>query len=90
MPNIKSAEKRVEITKKQNLANRSATSEVNSYIKKFKAAIAAGNAAEAEALLKVLFSKLDSAAADSTMHKNKADSKKAEFSKLLDSLKKKA
>ena len=43
MPNIKSAEKRVELSKAQNAANKAKRSALRTSIKKFDAAVAAGD-----------------------------------------------
>lgn len=87
MPNIKSAAKRVKTAEKKNLQNRSIKSEVNTAIKKFKAAVYANNVAEAEALLPQTVSIIDSAASKGVFHKNKANNKKAALATLLHNLK---
>ena len=47
MPNIKSAKKRVLVSKVNNAKNRAAKTEMKTMIKKFDAAVAAGEAVEA-------------------------------------------
>ena len=44
LPNIKSAIKRVEVTKKKNLRNRMVKSAMRTTVKKYEAAVAAGTA----------------------------------------------
>ena len=83
MANIKSAKKRIVTSEKKNLRNRTVKSEINTGIKKFRAAVSGGEFALAEELLKVVFADLDSAACNDTMHKNKAARNKAKLSMLL-------
>jgi len=83
MPNIKSAIKRVDLTKKSNEINKSVKSEINTYIKKFKAAVSANQLAEAEELYKTVSALLDSAARENVIHANCASRKKAHFAKVL-------
>jgi len=83
MANIKSAKKRIATNEKKNLENRMVKSKISTEVKKFKAAVAAGEFDLADELLKVVFAELDSAAGDSVMHKNKAARNKAKYSKML-------
>ena len=48
MANIKSAKKRVKVAAKKNLRNRMVKSAVRTSVKKFEAAVAGGDQAEAE------------------------------------------
>ena len=86
MANIKSAKKRIGVNEKKNAQNRMIKSELNTNIKKFKAAVAAREVALAEAQLRVLTALLDNCAQDGIIHKNKADRNKAKFSKMLDGI----
>ena len=70
MPNIKSAIKRVEVIERNNKQNRSTKSEINTFIKKFKAAVEAKNASEAEELYKKVSGLLDSAAREKLERKH--------------------
>lgn len=88
MPNIKSAEKRVELSRKSNLKNRAKKSEISTYTKKFKKAIAEKNIEEAEKLYTKVSSVMDAAAQDNIIHKNSASRKKAHFAKMLSDAKK--
>ena len=83
MANIKSAKKRIGVNEKKNLQNRMIKSEINTNIKKFKAALAAKEFKLAEELLRVVSSLLDNGAQDGVLHKNKADRNKANLAKQL-------
>ena len=87
MPNIKSAKKRVRTSAKNNLRNRAIKSSLKTIIKKFDQAVSENNGDKASALLKEANSALDKAASKGTIHKNKADRKKAQLAKSLDALK---
>ncbi len=81
MPNIKSAIKRVKVTEKKNLRNRMIKSATRTTVKKFEAAVAAGNADAAA--LSVASGAVDRAVAKGVMHKNAANRKKARLAKRL-------
>ncbi len=81
MPNIKSAIKRVKVTEKKNMRNRMIKSATRTTVKKFEAAVAAGNADAA--LLSVASGAVDRAVAKGVMHKNAANRKKARLAKRL-------
>ena len=68
MPNIKSAEKRVEVTSRQNLRNRMIKSELKTALKKADAAIAAGN----KEAVNDAYSAIDHACSKGVLHKNTA------------------
>ena len=82
MPNIKSAMKRVKVSKKKNLRNRMVKSGVKTAVKKYQAALAEG-AAPAGAQLSATTSAIDKAAAKGIIHKNAANRKKARLAKAL-------
>ncbi len=88
MANIKSAKKRVLIERERKVRNNSVKSEIKTYVKKFKDALAT-DLAQAEEAYKALTARLDSAASDNVIHANSAARKKAHFAKLLDDAKKK-
>lgn len=90
MPNIKSAKKRVDTTKRNYDRNKSNRSELHTALKKYDAAINAGDTARAEALLPETYAILDEKVSKGIIHKNKADRKKATAAKNLDTLKKSA
>lgn len=87
MPNIKSAKKRVAVIEKKTSQNKMIRSSVKTAIKKYNAAIAAGDVAEAEKLLPVTVSVIDSAASKGIIHKNNASNKKSALAKNLNALK---
>ena len=81
MPNIKSAKKRVKLTKKQNQRNTSFKSSLKTAIKKFLAAIET-KADNAETLYNEVCCMIDKAAGKNIMHKNAAARKKSRLAKL--------
>ena len=77
MANIKSALKRVKVSREQNLRNRMISSAVKTAIKKFdKAAI--------EEAYTAAVSKVDKAVTKGVIHKNAANRKKAQLAKKHD------
>ena len=82
MPNIKSAKKRVKVTAKKNLRNRTIKSAMHTSVKKFDAAVMA-DPATAAAQLSVTSSAIDKAVAKGVIHKNAANRKKARLAKRL-------
>lgn len=87
MPNIKSAKKRVAVIEKKTTQNKMIKSSVKTAVKKFNAALAAGDAAAAEKLLPETVSVIDSAASKGIIHKNNAANKKSALAKSLNALK---
>lgn len=87
MPNIKSAKKRVLITKKKNARNRSDRSKMNNAIKAFNKAIDTANIEEAERLLPITMSVIDKSVTAGIIHKNAAANKKSAISKRLSDIK---
>lgn len=80
MPNIKSAIKRVQISKLQNEKNTAARSALKTAIRRFEEAVA-NNADNAVEALQKASRALDKAAAKGLIHKNKAARKKSRMSK---------
>ena len=78
LPNIKSAKKRVLVTAAKTLQNKMFKSDMKTTIKKYEAAIAAGD----KAAVKII----DKAVANGTIHKNKAARKKSQFTLALNKL----
>ncbi len=70
MANIKSAIKRIDVTKKATLRNKSKKSEIKTYTKKFHSALDANNLDEAGTLLRLIDKKLKKAASNNIIHKN--------------------
>ena len=76
MPNIKSAIKRVKVSKKKNLRNRMIKSGVKTAVKKYEAALT-------QEQLSNVASALDKAASKGVIHKNAANRKKARLARKL-------
>ena len=83
MPNIKSAKKRVLVTEKKSLQNKAIKSALKTQIKKFLAAVNAGDKELANKLYPETVSAIDSAASKGILHKNNAANKKAKLAKKL-------
>ena len=83
MPNIKSAKKRVLVTETKTLRNKSFKSAYKTTMKKYEAAVASGNKAEAEAAYKAAIKKIDTAVTKNIIHKNTAARKKSRYTKML-------
>lgn len=86
MPNIKSAKKRVLVIDKKTQQNKAVKSALKTQIKKFMAAVAAGDKESANALYPETVSAIDSAASKGLLHKNNAANKKAKLAKKLASI----
>ena len=87
MPNIKSAKKRVEVANRNNKVNKSNRSELSTAIKKLNKCVENGNKKEAEAVLNETFKVIDENVTSGTIHKNKANRKKAEASSKVNAMK---
>lgn len=81
MPNIKSAKKRVLVSRVNNARNRAAKTEMKTMIKKFDAAAAAGG--DAQAAYKAAVKNIDQAVAKGILHKNTAARKKSQLTRKL-------
>lgn len=82
MPNIKSAKKRVKVSKAKTLRNKTVKSNLKTVLKKADVAIStSANDKEAAAVLAV--KKLDQAAAKGIMHKNTVARRKSQIAKKL-------
>lgn len=86
LPNIKSAEKRVELSKAQNAANKAKRSALRTSLKKFDAAVAAGDKEAASACYADAVKKVDKAAGQNLIHKNNAARKKSSLTKALNGM----
>ncbi len=87
MPNIKSAIKRTRIIEKKTLRNNMIKSEYRTAVKKFEAAVEAGNAEEAQKLYSEATKRVDMACSKGVIDKNTAARKKSSMSKKLNSMK---
>ena len=86
MPNIKSAKKRVKITKVKTLNNQIFKNTMRTYLKRFDAAVAAGDKSAAAEAYKVAVKKVDQAVAKHILHKNNAARKKSQLTLKLASI----
>lgn len=83
MANIKSAKKRIEVSERNRLRNKSKKTEIKTYIKKFDAALVENNTGDAQELLKAIDKKLKRASLSSVMSKNAASRKVSQLQKKL-------
>ena len=86
MPNIKSAKKRVLVSKAQNEKNKAAKSLLKTNIKKFQSAAAAGDKDAAAEAAKVAVATIDKSVGKGILHKNTAARKKSSIASKLNSL----
>ena len=86
MPNIKSAKKRVLVTKAKTLQNKMFRTQLKTDIKKYQAALVAGDTALAQETYKQAVKKIVQAAARGIIHKNAAARKKSQFTKALNNM----
>ncbi len=86
MADKKFAIKRNRTSKEANLRNRARISELKTLEKKFRAAVAGGEAEGANTVARELTSKLDKAAKVGTIHANRAANKKSQIGKLLNTI----
>ena len=86
MPNIKSAKKRVLVTEKKTLQNKMYVSAMKTAIKKYEAAIEAGDKETAIVTYTEAVKMIDTAVAKGHMHKNTAARRKSLFTRKLNSL----
>ena len=86
MPNIKSSKKDVISSKIAYEKNKAEKSELKTNLKKYEAALAAGDKAAAEAAYKVAVKSVDQAALTGLLHKNNAARKKSSMTLKLNKL----
>ncbi len=77
MANIKSKKKRIITNEKARQRNKSVRSAVRTEIRKFRAAVEAGDKAAAETQLRVASRSLDKAVSKGVLHRNNAANKKS-------------
>ena len=86
LPNIKSAKKRVLVIESKTLQNKMFKTSFKTALKKYEAAIEAGDKALAAETYKEAVKKIDKAVAKNIIHKNAAARKKSSFTKKLNTL----
>jgi len=83
MPNVKSAAKRVETSRKRALRNASKRSAMKTAIKRFEEALAAGSPEKVKTAFTRAVSLIDRAGRQGIIHKNAADRKKSRLAQKL-------
>jgi len=83
LANIKSALKRIKVTKFKTRRNKIIVSSLKTSIRRFEDSVKAGNVNEAKELYQKVTSLIDKAVAKGTLHKNTAARKKSRLSKKL-------
>ena len=86
MPNIKSAKKRVLVSKAENARNKAAKSLLKTNIKKFESAAQSGDKTVAESAAKVAVAIIDKSVGKGILHKNTAARKKSSIAQKLNTL----
>ena len=86
MPNIKSAAKRMELSKKSAMRNKSSKSALKTHVKKFDAAVALGDREMADSAYKTAVKAIDKASGRGLLHKNNAARKKSKLTTKLNSI----
>lgn len=82
MPNIKSAEKRVEISRVRAQRNKAVKTNLKTTVKKAETAIAgSGDAKEKDEAVRLAVKKIDQAVAKGVLHKNTAARKKSSLAR---------
>ncbi|GMA30940.1 30S ribosomal protein S20 [Litorihabitans aurantiacus] len=86
MANIKSQKKRILTNEKARLRNKAVKSELKTYVRKTREAIAGGDKEAAAAALSVASRKLDKAVSKGVLHKNQAANRKSGLAKQVAAL----
>ena len=86
MPNIKSAKTRVKVIETKTLRNKMLKTQLRTAMKKYEAAVEAGDKAVATETYKAAVKKLDKAVCQGLIHKNAAARKKSQFTKKMNTL----
>ncbi|MCH8612821.1 30S ribosomal protein S20 [Arsenicicoccus dermatophilus] len=81
MANIKSQIKRIKTNNARTERNKAYKSELRTHIRKFRAAVEAGNVEETTTALQAASRKLDKAVSKGVIHKNQAANKKSAMAK---------
>ncbi|GAB3585217.1 30S ribosomal protein S20 [Calidifontibacter terrae] len=88
MANIKSQMKRIKTNEIRTERNKAYKSELRTWIRKTREAIATGDAEQAKTTLAAASRKLDKAVSKGVLHKNQAANKKSALSKAVNGLEK--
>ncbi|MFY9263612.1 MAG: 30S ribosomal protein S20 [Actinomycetaceae bacterium] len=88
MANIKSQKKRNKTNEKRRIRNQAVKTELKTYVRKTREAIASGDADAAAEALQVAGRKLDKAVSKGVIHKNQAANRKSKLAKQINKLSK--
>lgn len=86
MPNIKSAAKRVRVTRKRTERNRRIKSSLRTAIRRFREAMAGASKEEAQVRLRRALITIDKAVTKGVLHKNTAARKKSRLTKFFNKM----
>ncbi|CAM3391890.1 30S ribosomal protein S20 [Isoptericola cucumis] len=86
MANIKSQIKRIQTNEKARLRNRAVKSELKTYVRNVRKAVAAGDKEAATTALQAASRKLDKAVSKGVIHANQAANRKSSIAKAVDAL----
>ncbi len=86
MANIKSQIKRIKTNEKARLRNKAVKSELKTYVRKVREAVAAGDKDAAATALRQASRKLDKAVSKGVIHQNQAANRKSAIAKSVESL----
>lgn len=86
MANIKSAKKRIKVTARNAVRNKSVKSRIKTETKKFDALVEAGDKTAAKAQLLVVTSKVNKAKSKGILHKKTASRRVSNFNKLYNKM----
>jgi len=84
--NIKSQIKRIRTNEKARLRNKAVKTELKTYVRRVREAIAAGDKESAESALQVASRKLDKAVSKGVIHRNQAANRKSKLAKQVNKL----
>ncbi len=86
MANIKSQIKRIRTNEKARLRNKAVKSELKTYVRRVREAVAAGDKDAATTALQAATRKLDKAVSKGVIHANQAANRKSAIAKAVDAL----
>ncbi len=86
MANIKSQLKRIKTNEKARLRNKAVKSELKTYVRKVREAVAAGDKEAATTALRQASRKLDKAVSKGVIHSNQAANRKSAIAKTVEKL----
>ncbi len=84
--NIKSQIKRIRTNEKARLRNKAVKTELKTYVRRVREAIAAGDKESAESALQVASRKLDKAVSKGVIHRNQAANRKSKLARQVNKL----